>query len=62
MENFRKQALGFHKADVIDYIYALTSEKEKIEKETGEKIEALETENTSLASERDALKAEKEAL
>lgn len=62
MENFRKQALGFHKADVIDYIYALTSEKEKIEKETSEKIEALEAENTSLTSERDALKAEKEAL
>lgn len=62
MENFRKQALGFHKADVIDYIYALTSEKEKIEKETSEKIESLETENAALTSERDTLKTEKEAL
>ena len=62
MENFRKQALGFHKADVIDYIYALNSEKEKLEKESGERIEALETENSALTSERDALKAEREAL
>lgn len=62
VENFRKQALGFHKADVIDYIYALTSEKEKIEKETSEKIEALTSENDALICERDDLKNEKEVL
>ncbi|MEE1279558.1 MAG: hypothetical protein UHH95_01860 [Oscillospiraceae bacterium] len=62
LENFRKQALGFHKADVIDYIYALTSEKEKNEKEAAENIEALTAERDSLLGERDALKAEKEAL
>lgn len=62
VENFRKQALGFHKADVIDYIYALTSEKEKNEKESAEQIEALSNEKTALTEERDALKTEKEAL
>lgn len=62
MENFRKQALGFHKADVIDYIYALNSEKEKIEKETSEQISNLEAANAALVSERDSLKTEKEAL
>ena len=62
MDNFRKQAFGFHKADVIDYIYALTSEKEKLEKEPGEQIAALTEERDALTSERDALKSEKEAL
>ncbi len=62
VENFRKQALGFHKADVIDYIYALTSEKEQNEKEAADNIEALTKERDALSDERDALKAEKEAL
>lgn len=62
MENFRKQALGFHKADVIDYIYALNSEKEMLEKETSEQIESLQSANAALVSERDALKEEKESL
>lgn len=62
VENFRKQALGFHKADVIDYIYALTSEKEQNEKEAADNIEALTKERDAISAERDALRAEKESL
>lgn len=54
-ENFRKQALGFHKADVIEYIYALTSEKENNEKEASEQIKALTDERDSLAEQNKTL-------
>ena len=54
-ENFRKQAMGFNKKDVIDYIYQLNLEKDTNEKEAAEQIEAL-------TAERDKLRAENEIL
>ncbi len=61
-ENFRTQAFGFNKKDVIDYVYELTTQKEKIEKESSEKIEKLTAENESLSSQNTELSKEKEQL
>lgn len=61
-ENFRTQAFGFHKKDVVNYIYELTREKEENEKAASAQIEALATERDALRAERDRIQAIKEAL
>ncbi len=71
-ENFRTQAFGFNKKDVIDYIYEITTQKENFEKEANEQIESLTADrdrfskesaelsekNAELESQLQALKAE----
>ena len=61
-ENFRKQAMGFNKKDVIDYIYNLNQEKENYEKEATEQIENLTDENKRLTSENEILVKTKDEL
>ena len=68
-ENFRTQAFGFNKKDVVDYIYEITTEKENLEKQTGEQIEALTAErdnfskeNTELANKNAELESELQAV
>jgi hypothetical protein len=50
-ENFRTQAFGFNKKDVIDYIYEITTEKENFEKNANEQIEALTAEREKFSKE-----------
>lgn len=54
-ENFRTQAFGFNKKDVIDYVFALTTEKEELEAQSKSEI-------ATLTEERDNFKAQSEAL
>lgn len=61
-ENFRKQAMGFNKKDVIDYIFNLNQEKEAFEKDATEKIENLTDENKRLAAENEMLVKTKDEL
>ncbi len=61
-ENFRKQAMGFNKKDVIDYIYQLNLEKDTNEKEAAEQIEALTAERDRLAAENELLIKTREEL
>lgn len=61
-ENFRKQAMGFNKKDVIDYIFNLNQEKETFEKEATEQIENLTSENSKLTSENELLTKTKDEL
>lgn len=50
-ENFRTQAFGFNKKDVIDYIYEITTEKENFEKEANEQIETLTADRDKFSKE-----------
>lgn len=54
-ENFRTQAFGFNKKDVIDYVFALTTEKEELEAQSKSEI-------ATLTEERDNYKTKSEAL
>jgi len=47
-DNFRTQAFGFNKKDVIDYIFELNSQKENIEEELSAKVRELEAQNEAL--------------
>lgn len=62
LENFRSQAFGFNKKDVVDYIFNLNNEKEKLEMESKEQIDALTSENEKLSSENKSLSEEKTML
>ncbi len=68
-ENFRTQAFGFNKKDVIDYIYEINTQKENFEKEATEQIEALtldrdrfSKESTELSKENAELQSQLQAL
>ena len=61
-ENFRSQAFGFNKKDVVDYIFNLNNEKEKLEMESSAEIKELSAENERLTSENLTLASEKERL
>jgi len=54
-ENFRTQAFGFNKKDVIDYVFNLTTEKEEIETQSNAQIAELSAERDKLSSENAAL-------
>lgn len=61
-ENFRTQAFGFNKKDVIDYIYEITAQKENFEKEATEQIESLSADREKLSKESAELSARNEIL
>lgn len=61
-ENFRTQAFGFNKKDVIDYIYEITTQKENLEKESAEQIEALSADREKFSKESAELSAKNEIL
>jgi len=61
-ENFRSQAFGFNKKDVIDYIFELTRQKENLEKESEEQISALTAQKDKFSSENSALSEANKAL
>ncbi|MBQ7799818.1 MAG: hypothetical protein IJ370_04940 [Oscillospiraceae bacterium] len=60
-ENFRTQAFGFNKKDVIDYIYEITTQKENFEKEATEQIETLTADREKFSKESREL-ADKNAI
>ncbi|MBQ8868315.1 MAG: hypothetical protein IJ027_01165 [Oscillospiraceae bacterium] len=61
-ENFRTQAFGFNKKDVIDYIYEITTAKENLEKESAEQIESLSADREKFSKESAELSAKNEIL
>ena len=68
-ENFRTQAFGFNKKDVIDYIYEINAQKENFEKEATEQIDSLTAdrdkfskESSELAEKNAALESQLQAL
>ncbi len=61
-ENFRTQAFGFNKKDVIDYIYEITTQKENLEKESAEQIESLSADREKFSKESAELSAKNEIL
>ncbi|MBQ8337924.1 MAG: hypothetical protein IJY33_02140 [Oscillospiraceae bacterium] len=61
-ENFRTQAFGFNKKDVIDYIYEITTQKENLEKESAEQIETLTADREKFSKESAELSAKNEIL
>ncbi|MBQ1262768.1 MAG: hypothetical protein IIX89_00590, partial [Oscillospiraceae bacterium] len=60
-ENFRTQAFGFNKKDVIDYIYEITTQKENFEKDATEQIETLTADREKFSKESREL-ADKNAI
>ena len=60
--NFKTQAFGFNKKEVIDYIYELTTQKDTIEYESRETISALSSENENVKNENQRLAAENAEL
>lgn len=59
-DNFRTQAFGFNKKDVIDYIFELNSQKEALEEELGARVKELEAQNEALTKQNTELNADNE--
>lgn len=61
-DNFKTQAFGFNKKEVIDYIFALTSEKEQTEAGLSQKIAELNEQVETLTANINRLEGENSEL